>query len=67
MEIEKINLHSKCMPALETLIQTCGYRGVIHKGEQWIKFYKGNDCIGAMKVVTNVSSIEFIQNIKSSY
>ena len=59
MEIENIHIHSECMPALVELIQSCGYKGVIHKGEQWIKFYKGKEYIGAMKVhqMKNLSKI----------
>lgn len=63
MEIENIHIHSECMPALVELTKSCGYKGVIHKGEQWIKFYKGREYIGAMKVVTNASDEEFIKNV----
>lgn len=44
----KINIHCENQKALAELMKDCTYEGVIHKGAQWLKFYKNHKYFCAM-------------------
>lgn len=59
----KINIHCENQKALAELMKDCTYEGVIHKGAQWLKFYKNKKYFCAMQVTTNVSDEVFVNEV----